>query len=116
MAEYPVTRQPTRAPTHPGVLLRDEVLPALDISVSEAARRLRMTRQTLHRIMAGSQPVTPEMAVRLGKFCGNGPGLWLRLQQNLDLWHAQRNLRGELAKIPAPAKRRRAVVRQTRTA
>jgi plasmid maintenance system antidote protein VapI len=40
------------------------------------------------------------MAVRLGKFCGNGPDLWLRLQQNYDLWHAERALRKEIAKIP----------------
>ncbi|MFY9821847.1 MAG: hypothetical protein WAM82_10725 [Thermoanaerobaculia bacterium] len=41
------------------------------------------------------------MAVRLGKFCGNGPGLWLRMQQAFDLWHAEKSLRDELEKIPA---------------
>ena len=43
---------------------------------------------------------TPEMAVRLGKFCGNGPGLWLPVRQAYDLWHAERQLRSELEKIP----------------
>ena len=76
--DYPVTQRPTRCPTHPGVILRDDVLPALELSVSEAARQLRVTRQTLHRIMAGETAITPGMALRLGKFCGNGPGLWLR--------------------------------------
>ncbi len=71
------------------------------MSVSEAARQLRVSRQTLHRILAGTAAVTPEMAVRLGKFCGNGPGLWLRMQQAYDLWHAERQLRAELEKIPA---------------
>ena len=99
--EYPVIQRPTRCPTHPGVILRDDVLPALKLSVSEAARQLRITRQTLHRIMAGETSVTPEMAVRLGKFCGNGPGLWLRMQQNYDLWHAEHKLRDELKRIPA---------------
>jgi antitoxin HigA-1 len=96
-----VGERPRRPPTHPGAILRDDVLPALSLSVSEAARQLRVTRQTLHRVLAGKSGVTPEMAVRLGKFCGNGPGLWLRMQQAFDLWHAERTLRDELEKIPA---------------
>jgi addiction module HigA family antidote len=80
-----------------------DVLPRLQISVSEAARQLRVTRQTLHRILAGRAAITPEMAVRLGKFCGNGPGLWLRMQQAYDLWHAQRRLRVEVGRIPTAA-------------
>jgi addiction module HigA family antidote len=76
-------------------------LPALGLSVTEAARQLRVTRQTLHRILAGSSAVTPEMAARLGKFCGNGPELWLRVQQAHDLWFAEQRLRDELERIPA---------------
>ena len=95
--------EPQREPTHPGAILRDDVLPALGLSVSEAARQLRVTRQTLHRIMAGRTAVSPEMAVRLGKFCGNGPDLWLRMQAAFDLWHAERRLRNELRAIPSHA-------------
>jgi len=101
--ELIVQGRPNRPPTHPGAILRDDVLPALKLSVSEAARQLRVTRQTLHRVLAGKSGVSPEMAVRLGKFCGNGPGLWLRMQQTYDLWHAERGLREELKKIPAHA-------------
>jgi len=90
-----------RPPTHPGVILREDVLPSLGLSVSEAARQLRVSRQTLHRILAGTSAVTPEMAVRLGKFCGNGAGLWLRMQEAFDLWHAERRLAKELDRIPA---------------
>jgi addiction module HigA family antidote len=100
MAEYPVSASRKRPPTHPGEILREDVLPQLKLSVSAAARQLRISRQTLHRILAGTAAVTPEMAVRLGKFCGNGPGLWLRMQQAYDLWHAERHLRSELDKIP----------------
>jgi addiction module HigA family antidote len=89
-----------RKPTHPGAILREDVLPALGLSVSEAARQLGVTRQTLHRIMAEKVSVTPEMAARLGRFCGNGPGLWLRMQQACDLWRAERELRSELEQIP----------------
>jgi addiction module HigA family antidote len=83
--EYPVRRPVQSPPVHPGEILREDVLPALRLSVTEAARQLGVARQTLHRILAGKAAVTPEMAVRLGKFGGNGPGLWLRLQQTYDL-------------------------------
>jgi addiction module HigA family antidote len=99
--EFPTRRASVaRIPTHPGAILGLDVLPALNMSVSEAAVQMRVTRQTLHRIISGRTAVTPEMAVRLGKFCGNGPGLWLRLQEAYDLWHAMRKLKDELSKIP----------------
>jgi addiction module HigA family antidote len=75
----------TRIPTHPGELLREDTLPALGISVSEAARKLGVSRQMLHKILATKAPITPEMAVRIGKFCGNGPNLWLNMQAAHDL-------------------------------
>jgi addiction module HigA family antidote len=99
MAEYPARRDRNRCPTHPGEMLRDDVLPALGMSVVDAAAALNVTRQTLHRVLAGTTAVTPEMALRLGKFCGNGPDLWLRMQQAYDLWHAERQLSDELASI-----------------
>ena len=79
-------------PTHPGEVLREDVLPALRLTVVDAAKKLGVTRQTLHRIIAREdpRPVTPEMAVRIGKLCGNGPRLWLNLQTAYDLWHAER--------------------------
>jgi addiction module HigA family antidote len=89
-----------RRPTHPGAILREDVLPALGLSVSEAARQLGVTRQTLHRIMAERVSVTPEMAARLGRFCGNGPGLWLRMQQAYDLWRVECEFAAELDRIP----------------
>jgi addiction module HigA family antidote len=90
----------TRRPTHPGAILREDVLPALGLSVSESARQLGVTRQTLHRIMAEKASITPEMAARLGRFCGNGAALWLRMQQAYDLWRAERELGTELNRIP----------------
>ena len=99
--EYLVTGEPEMTPAHPGEFLREDVLPPLGITISESARQLGVSRQTLHRLLAGTIAVTPEMALRLGKFCGNGPGLWLRLQQRFDLWHARRRLGPEIDKIPA---------------
>ncbi|MGB5514787.1 MAG: HigA family addiction module antitoxin [Thermoanaerobaculia bacterium] len=83
------------------MILREDVLPSLGLSVSEAARQLRVSRQTLHRILAGTSAVSFEMAGPLRKSCGNGAGLWLRLQEAFDLWHAERRLAKELDKIPA---------------
>jgi len=99
--EYLVTGTPKAPPVHPGEILREDVLPALGLSVAKAARQLRVSRQTLHRILSGAMAVSPEMAMRLGKFCGNGPGLWLRLQAAYDLWHAGKRMRGEIKRIPA---------------
>ncbi|WP_119271154.1 HigA family addiction module antitoxin [Taklimakanibacter deserti] len=90
----------SRKPTHPGAILREDVLPALKISVSDAAEKLLISRQTLHKILAEKGPITPEMAVRIGKLCGNGPDLWLGMQQAVDLWEAQQKLAKEVEKIP----------------
>ena len=99
--DYPVRRPTQSPPVHPGEILREDVLPALRLSVTAAAKQLGIARQTLHRLLAERAAVTPEMAVRLGKFCGNGPGLWLRLQQAHDLWHAERLLADVVARIPS---------------
>lgn len=100
MAEYEALR-PQRAPTHPGEVLREDILPALGVSVSRAAEELRVSRQTLHRLLSGRTSMTPAMAVRLGKYCGNGAGFWLQLQEAHDLWHAERALAEDLDRIPS---------------
>jgi addiction module HigA family antidote len=95
----PLKRDRRRQPTHPGEVLREDVLPALEIGVSEAAKALKVSRQTLRRILSEKSSVTPEMALRIGKFCGNGPDVWLRMQEAYDLWHGRRALGTDLAKI-----------------
>src|SRR5438552_195388 len=100
MTEHAAKPSPAWEPTHPGEILREEVLPHLEMSVKDAAAALGVSRLQLHNILNGTAGVTPEMALRLGKFCGNGPELWLRMQQARDLWLAQRRLAGALKKIP----------------
>ena len=90
-----------RCPTHPGEILREDVLPSLKLTVTDAAKELGVTRQTLHRVMTGEMAITPAMALRLGRWCGNGPGLWLRMQVAYDLWHAERAIADKLSKIPS---------------
>ena len=105
MGEYTVKRPVKRPPIHPGEIVREDVLPALGLSVSEAARRLGISRQQLHRVLACTHPITTEMALRIGKLAGNGPGLWLRMQQAYDLWHVEQRLQEDLARIQPAASR-----------
>lgn len=90
----------TRQPTHPGEILREDVLSALNLSVSAAARTLGVSRQVLHAILKESAGITPEMAVRIGRMCGNGPRIWLDMQTEFDLWRATRKLAEEIKRIP----------------
>lgn len=100
----PEERAPCGLPAmHPGELLREDVLPALGRSRAEIARLLGVSRQTLHAILAEKAPVTPEMALRIGKLCGNGPGLWLNLQARYDIERLSRVKREEIAAIPTLA-------------
>lgn len=103
MEEYFVKRPLQRPPVHPGEILREDVLKHLGLSVSEAAKRLGVSRQQLHRILACTHPITTEMALRIGKFAGNGPGLWLRMQQAYDLWYTEQKFADVLSKIETSA-------------
>lgn len=85
-------RDPNRCPTHPGEILRDIALPALERSKTEIADHLGVSRQTLYDILSEKQPVTPQMAVRIGKLIGNGAAVWVNMQAAHDLWHAQRSV------------------------
>jgi addiction module HigA family antidote len=91
-------RHPSIKPAHPGELLREVVIPATGKTKTEIARLLGVSRQTLYDILSERQPVTPTMAVRLGKLLGDGPGVWLRMQGELDLWRAARDL--DVSTIP----------------
>ena len=93
----------TRPPTHPGVLFERDILPELrrqHPTMGEIATLLGVSRQTLHRVMTGEPAITPDMAARLGKLCGNGADLWLTLQARYDAWEATRRLAEQLKNIP----------------
>lgn len=79
-------RDPKRRPTHPGAILREDVLPSLGMTQVEFAKRLGVSRLTVSELINEKRAVSPDMAMRLGRLLGNGPEIWLRMQQTLDLW------------------------------
>lgn len=97
MAEYKAGPR-KREPTHPGRILAS-ALKAADLTANSAAPRIGTTKVTLGRIINGEAPVTTEMALRLGTFFGNGAKLWLNLQGDYDLWHAEQKMAEQLAAI-----------------
>jgi addiction module HigA family antidote len=89
----------SRKPTHPGEILREDVLPSLNLAVSLCAKKLGVSRQHLYKVLREEAGISPELALRLGQFLGNGPDFWLRMQQKFDLWEIRQNLQPEIEKI-----------------
>jgi antitoxin HigA-1 len=89
---YHAKRNPDRCPTHPGALLREDIIPDVGRSVTEIAELLGISRQHLHAILAERKPVTPKVAVLLGTLFGDGPEIWVRMQAAYDTWQAQRSV------------------------
>ncbi|MDP3162095.1 MAG: HigA family addiction module antitoxin [Reyranella sp.] len=86
---YIARRNRARCPTHPGALLREDVIPATGRTKSEIASLLGISRQHLYDILGERKPVSPSVAVRLGKLFGDGAGVWTRMQAAYDTWHAE---------------------------
>ncbi|MDR2703046.1 MAG: HigA family addiction module antidote protein [Cellulomonadaceae bacterium] len=78
-------------PPHPGEVLRATYLDGLGISVRKLAAALEVAPSTLARVVNGSGSVSPEMALRLEAVLNRSAEMWLRLQENYDLWHARQN-------------------------
>jgi antitoxin HigA-1 len=98
MSLFPAVRDKKRCPSHPGALLREDVVPATGRTKSEIARLLGISRQHFHDILSERKSVTPAVAVRLGKLFGDGAGVWLRMQAAYDTWHAERAI--DVSAIP----------------
>ena len=86
-------------PTHPGEILREDILPAVGLSEAELAGRLHVSRADLQEIVEERQPVNPGMALRLARFLGNSPEFWLNLQRDYDVATLSRAMDKELSEI-----------------
>ena len=82
-------RNPNRKPTHPGAVLREDVLPEIGWTQTEFATRLMVSRQTVSDLLHEKKSVTAEMAIRIARAVGGTPESWLRMQEALDLWAAE---------------------------
>ncbi len=83
-------------PPHPGEIIKEDVLEAERISVTEAARQLGVSRVTLSRLLNGKTGVSVDMALRLSQWLGTAPELWLRMQDACDLWQAGKKTHSEI--------------------
>lgn len=87
-------------PPHPGEVLKDGVFADNLVSVTDAATALGVTRVSLSRVLNGKAGVSAEMAVRLGKWLGTGPEVWINMQAQYELWKAEQALKTLVRKIP----------------
>jgi antitoxin HigA-1 len=88
-----------RRPTHPGEILREDVIPALKITQGEFARRIGVSRRTVNEILQEKRSVTVDTAHRLARALNTSPDVWLGLQQDVDLWDALQANKGEYERI-----------------
>jgi addiction module HigA family antidote len=79
-------------PPHPGEIIREFCIEPLNLSVTEAANALGVTRKTLSALLNGRSGISPEMALRLSKVFGRTPEGWLRLQLQFDLWKTEQSV------------------------
>jgi antitoxin HigA-1 len=82
---------PMKNPPHPGRSIRSACLEPLGLSVTEGAKILGVTRQTLNNILHGKSGISPQMAIRLSKAFGSTPEAWLRMQLAYDLAQARKD-------------------------
>ena len=88
-----------RKPTHPGEMLREDFLPDYGLSVSGLAADLGVSRQSVNELLRERRAVSPEMALRLARLCGNSPEFWINAQRSVDLWEAVQAIGNDVARI-----------------
>jgi addiction module HigA family antidote len=88
-----------RRPAHPGAILREEILPASDITQTELAKLMGVSRRAVNELCQERRGVSTDMAHRLARVFGNSPEFWLRLQQAVDIWDTLEANRREYEKI-----------------
>ena len=92
-------------PPHPGETLKEDVLPALGLTVTQAAHQLGVTRTALSRVLNGHAGISPDMARRIEMWLGQERGgradLWLGMQMDYDLWQVEQKPIPKVERAPA---------------
>lgn len=78
-------------PLHPGLILKDALIDHTELTITEAAERLNVTRTTLSRLLNAHTCISPEMALRLAQFFNTSVESWINLQAQYDAWLVQKN-------------------------
>lgn len=92
-----------RRPTHPGAILREDVMPHIELSQKELAKSLGVSRRTVNEILQERRPVTVDMAHRLARALNTSPDVWLGLQLDVDIWETLEANKSEYDRIkPLP--------------
>ncbi len=78
-------------PVHPGEILKEMYLDPLNISITDFANNVGLSRKTISLLVNSHSGISPDLAIRLGKALNTSPQLWLNMQLNYDLWHAEKN-------------------------
>ena len=86
-------RDPKRKPTHPGEVLREDVLPSLEMTQTEFARRLGVSRLSVSELLLEKRALSADMAIRIGRLTNTTPESWLRMQEALDIWALEKDPR-----------------------
>ena len=84
-------RDPKRKPTHPGELLREDVLRAIEMTQTELAKHLGVSRLSVSELLLEKRALSADMAVRVGKLTNTTPESWLRMQEAVDLWELEQD-------------------------
>ena len=82
-------RNPNRCPTHPGAILREDILPALSMSQTEFAQLLDVSRLSVSELLHGKRALSPEMAMRIARLLNTSAESWMQMQIAVDLWTIQ---------------------------
>lgn len=92
-------------PPHPGRMLKEDVLPELGLTVTQAAQQLGVSRVALSRVINGRAPISAELAIRLSQWLGGRADIWLQAQLYHDLWNAEQACTADIkpAKLPTAA-------------
>jgi antitoxin HigA-1 len=85
----PNTRERQVRPIHPGAMLREDFMTDFGLSVSQLAKKLCVSRQSVNELIRERRAVSPEMALRLSRLFGNSAEFWLNAQRAIDLWDAE---------------------------
>ena len=88
-----------RRPTHPGELLREEILPAAELTQAELAAQLGVSRRSISSLLREQRSLSPDMAHRLARVFKTTPEFWMNLQQAVDIWETLAANRRDYAKL-----------------